>query len=202
MSIDHGLRPRTPVGDALLSTERLTVRSWTDDDVEAALAIYGAPQVARWLTPAMDRVGDLATARTLLQVWQREQPTLTRPEGRWAIQRTADGAVIGGLSIRALPPQADDLELNWQLAPSAWGEGYATEAGRAMVRWAFGQDVDELFAVARPNNRRAIATTERLGMQWVGETDKYYGLRLQVYRIRPGDLPGRPAGGPVVSSRP
>lgn len=202
MSIDHGLRPRTPVGDALLSTERLTVRSWTHDDVAAALAIYGAPQVARWLTPAMDRVGDLATARTLLQVWQREQPTLTRPEGRWAIQRTADGAVIGGLSIRALPPQADDLELNWQLAPSAWGEGYATEAGRAMVRWAFGQDVDELFAVARPNNRRAIATTERLGMQWVGETDKYYGLRLQVYRIRPGDLPGRPAGGPVVSARP
>ncbi len=55
------------------------------------------------------------------------------------------------------------------------------------------QDVDELFAVARPVNRRAITTAERLGLQWVGETAKYYGLNLQVYRIRQGELP---AGSP------
>jgi RimJ/RimL family protein N-acetyltransferase len=189
MSTDYGVSQRIPVVDALVRTDRLIVRPWTDGDVDAALSIYGSEQVARWLTPAMDRVGDLAAARTLLQDWQQEQPTLVRPEGRWAIQRIADGAVVGGLGIRPLPPQADDLELNWQLAPSAWGNGYAAEAGKALVRWAFGQDTDELFAVARPNNHRAIATAARLDMQWVGETDKYYGLRLQVYRVRPGDLP-------------
>jgi hypothetical protein len=34
----------------------------------------------------------------------------------------------------------------------------------------------------------------RLGMEWVGETDKYHSLRLQVYRLRPADLapPGYP----------
>jgi RimJ/RimL family protein N-acetyltransferase len=189
MSTDHVLWQSSPVVDALVRTDRLIVRPWTDGDVDAALTIYGSPQVARWLTPAMDRADDLATARTLLRNWQEEQPALMRPEGRWAIQRLADGVVVGGVGIRALPPQAEDLELNWQLAPSAWGNGYATEAGAAVVRWAFGQDLDELFAVARPNNHRAIATTQRLGMQWVGETDKYYGLRLQVYRVRPGDLP-------------
>jgi len=35
----------------------------------------------------------------------------------------------------------------------------------------------------------SIATAKRLGLQWVGETSKYYGLNLQVYRIRPADMP-------------
>jgi len=45
----------------------------------------------------------------------------------------------------------------------------------------------------RPANTRAMATVRRIGMEWVGETEKYHGLRLQEYRLRPGDLttPGR-----------
>jgi RimJ/RimL family protein N-acetyltransferase len=58
----------------------------------------------------------------------------------------------------------------------------------ALIQWAFTQNVDELFAVAIPNNTRAIATTQRLGMEWVGETTKYYDRTLQVYRVRPSDL--------------
>jgi hypothetical protein len=40
----------------------------------------------------------------------------------------------------------------------------------------------------RPGNKRAAATIRRAGMDWVGETDKYFGLTLQVYRLRAGDL--------------
>ena len=55
--------------------------------------------------------------------------------------------------------------------------------------WAFSDgEVDELFAVARPANKRAIATARRIGMEWVGETDKYYNLNLQVYRIRASEF--------------
>jgi RimJ/RimL family protein N-acetyltransferase len=54
--------------------------------------------------------------------------------------------------------------------------------------WAFTQEIDEVFAVVRPGNTRAAATARRNGMSWVGETDKYYGLTLQVYRLRPADL--------------
>ena len=104
------------------------------------------------------------------------------------MERTSDGAVVGGLGIRLLPPFQEDLELSWQLHPDAWGQGYATESARALIEWAFTQDTEELFAVARPSNTRAIATAKRLGMQWVGETTKYYDLRLQVYRIRHSDI--------------
>lgn len=173
----------------LVTTTRLTLRDWSAGDASAALAIYGSAKVAHWLTPAMDRIPTVEAMRSELQRWQREQPQMLPPQGRWAVHRN-DDSVIGGLGIRLLPPDGEDLEVNWQLNPDEWGKGYATEAAHALITWAFTQDIDELFAVARPNNVRAIATAKRVGMQWVGETTKYYGLHLQVYRIRPNDLLG------------
>ena len=171
-----------------VTTPRLSLRHWSADDAAAALPIYSSSEVSRWLTPAMEQVGDVDAMRSMLQRWQREQPGLLPPQGRWAIHRHDDGAVVGGLGIRLLPPDDEDLELSWQLNPAEWGKGYAVEAARALITWAFTQDIDELFAVARPTNTRALATVKRLGMQWVGETSKYYGLNLQVYRIRPSDI--------------
>ncbi|MBO3750110.1 GNAT family N-acetyltransferase [Streptosporangiaceae bacterium NEAU-GS5] len=178
-----------------LITDRLVVREWTADDADAALAIYGSEEVTHWLTPAMLQISDLAAMRAVLDAWQEAQPNLPKPRGRWAVQRRDDGVVVGGLGIRLLPPYEDDLELSWQLNRDSWGQGYAVEAASALISWAFTQEIDELFAVARPANQRAIATAERLGMQWVGETSKYYGLNLQVYRIRSAEVPGRPRPG-------
>ena len=89
------------------------------------------------------------------------------------------------------------LEIAWQLAPAHWGHGYASECVKGLARWAFDQSASELFAVVRPGNDRAEWIARRLGMEWVGETDKYYDLTLQVYRLRPGDL----LGGTVVGAR-
>ncbi len=139
-----------------ITTDRLVIRDWTADDAEAAYQIYGSSDVTHWLTPAMDRVADAAAMRSVLQAWQEAQPNLTPPRGRWAVELRSDGRVIGGLGIRLLPPYREDLELSWQLRPEEWGHGYATEAARALVEWAFSQDgTDELFAVARPSNSRA-----------------------------------------------
>lgn len=171
-----------------LRTERLLIRDWSLDDAEAAYAIYGSAEVARWLTPEMRAVADVTAMRSVLEAWVEAQPNLVPPAGRWAVVRRADGAVIGGLSLRLLPPFEEDFELNWQLRPDVWGSGYAAEASRTLIRWAFEQGLEELFAVARPGNKRAIATARRIGMEWVGETDKYYDLRLQVFRCRPSDL--------------
>jgi RimJ/RimL family protein N-acetyltransferase len=174
--------------DPLLVTDRLALRAWSAEDAEAALPIYGTQAVTRWLTPAMSRVDDVAAMRDVLQRWQDEQPGLLTPQGRWAVVLRDSGELIGGVGIRLLPPYEDDLDLSWQFHPDHWGHGYATESGRALVDWAFAQDAEELFAVARPNNQRAIATAERIGMRWVGETTKYYDLRLQVFRVRHSDL--------------
>jgi RimJ/RimL family protein N-acetyltransferase len=172
--------------DGVIRTTRLTLRPWSPEDAEAALAVYGVDDVARWLSPAMDRVADAAAMRTLIERWTTEEHVA--PEGRWAVQLTDTGELVGGVAVLPLPPEDDDLEIGWQLAPHAWGRGIAAEAGHAVAHHAFASGVEELFAVVRPQNGRGAATAKRVGMEWVGETEKYYDLRLQVFRLRKGEL--------------
>jgi len=164
------------------------MRGWTIEDAPAALEIYGDADVARWLSPAMDQVTDLDSMRNVLAQWINEDGEVPSPAGRWAIQRRSDSRIIGGVVLLPLPPRGDDLEIGWQLIPEFWGQGYATESTHGVASWAFAQELDELFAVVRPGNQRAAAVARRNGMDWVGETDKYFGLTLQVYRLRPADL--------------
>jgi RimJ/RimL family protein N-acetyltransferase len=170
--------------------ERLVLRGWEAGDVSAALGAYGDEQVARWLSPAMGRVRDTDAMRVLLEQWVAEDAGLLTPAGRWAIERREDRQVVGGASLLPLPPD-EEFEIGWALIPQAWGQGYATESGLALARWAFDQGIEQVIALVRPANSRAAATVRRIGMEWVGETEKYHGLRLQEYRLRPGDLPGR-----------
>ena len=137
----------------LVTTTRLALRDWSDDDAAAALAIYGSGDVARWLTPAMDRIADVETMRSVLGTWRQQQPELIPPQGRWAIHRTSDDAVIGGVAIGLLPPNGEDLEVSWQLNPAEWGKGYAAEAARALIASAFAQEINELLR-GRPTERR------------------------------------------------
>jgi RimJ/RimL family protein N-acetyltransferase len=170
-----------------LLTDRLALRPWILDDAEAALAAYGDADVARWLAPAMDRVPDAAAMRLVLQQWLAEDGRMMPPAGRWAIELREEGRLIGGATLLPLPPD-EEFEIGWQLHPGSWGNGYATETGLALAQWAFKQGIEQVIAVVRPANTRAVATVRRIGMEWVGETEKYHNLRLQVFRLRPGDL--------------
>jgi RimJ/RimL family protein N-acetyltransferase len=170
-----------------LVTERLVLRPWSVDDAEAALGAFGDAEVARWLTPAMDQVRDLAAMRVVLQQWVAEDERMITPAGRWAIELAEGGRVIGGATLLPLPPD-EEFEIGWQLHRREWGHGYATETGLALARWAFGQGIEQVIALVRPANARAEAMIRRMGMEWVGETEKYHSLRLQEFRLRPGDL--------------
>jgi RimJ/RimL family protein N-acetyltransferase len=172
----------------VLRTPRLVVRDWTEDDAPAALAVYGRAEVARWLSPAVEEVTDLDSMRAILRAWIADTAASEAAVGHWAVALAATGEVVGGISLHPLPVEEQDVEIGWQIAPEHWGNGYATEAGAALLERAFANDVDEVFALVRPANERAEAAARRVGMTWVGETEKYYGLRLQVYRLRPPDL--------------
>ncbi len=172
-------------------TERLVLRSWSVEDAAAALGAYGDAEVARWLAPEMDRVHDVAAMRLVLQQWVAEDARMTSPAGRWALELRQGGQVIGGATLLPLQPD-EEFELGWQLHRGAWGRGYATESGLALARWAFSQDIDQVVALVRPANTRAAAMVRRIGMEWVGETEKYHGLRLQEYRLSLADLAAPP----------
>ena len=182
-----------------IQTQRLILRPWRPDDRIAALQIYSAPAVARWLCPALPPIVDESDMRPVLEVWIAESDATGLPLGRWAIIEKHSGDVIGGVALLPLPPGCTDLEIGWQLAPTRWGHGYGAEAGHAVTHQAFeNAGINDVFAVMRPRNHRAMATARRVSMEWVGETDKYYGLSLQIYRLNKADLDlPEPACAPV-----
>ena len=171
-----------------LRTERLVLGAWMPEDASVGLSIFGSDEVTHWLAPAMDPIDDEAGMLAALERWVKEDADAEPPVGHWAVRRGEDQTLLGSITLRRMPPFEEDLELAWQFSPSHWGNGYATEAARAVASWAFENSAHELFAVMRPANERAEKVARRLGMQWVGETTKYYDLRLQVYRLRPTDL--------------
>ncbi|KOV92099.1 MULTISPECIES: GNAT family N-acetyltransferase [unclassified Streptomyces] len=179
---------RMRVEGSRIETERLVMRRWSANDAAGALAVYGEDDVSHWLAPAMATVPDRDAMEALLRQWIEECSSLEPPAGRWAIELAETGEIVGGAAILPLPPDGIDLEIGWQLARPFWGRGLATEAGHGAAHYAFTAGVDEVFAVVRPRNTRGMATARRVGMEWVGVTDKYYGLTLQIYRLREGDL--------------
>jgi len=116
-----------------LITKRLRLRPWTVDDADAALAIFGQRQVARWLAPAMPRVADRNQMRLLLARWIAQHDNAGRPLGRWVIETRDSGRVVGAVALLPLPPGCTDLEIGWQITPAAWGHGYGAEAGHAVA---------------------------------------------------------------------
>ncbi|SFD00309.1 Protein N-acetyltransferase, RimJ/RimL family [Nocardioides terrae] len=182
------MRPVTIIGP-VITTARLRLRPWRPEDAADALEIYGSAEIARWLTPALERMEGLDQMRAVLSRWITDPPSLPgRPAGRWAIEEIETARLAGSGQILPLPPSGVDLELGYQLKPSMWGRGLATEAGHALAHHAFAHGEEEVFAVVRPHNSRGARAARRIGMEWVGETDKYYDLRLQVFRYRKADL--------------
>lgn len=171
----------------LLRTDRLLVRDWSVTDSEAALKIYGDDNVIQGLHE-LNRIPDAATMYAVLQRWATKQNEMPPGTGRWALVLLDGATLVGGISLLPMPVPEADVEIGYQLAPEYWSRGYITEAARALAQWAFAHSLVELFALVAPDNARAAATARRIGMEWVGESDKYHRTRLEVFRLRPDDL--------------
>lgn len=171
----------------LLRTDRLLVRDWLVADAEAALKLYGQ-DTAILRRHELDHLPDADAMHAVLQGWAAQRREMAPGTGRWAMVLRDGGALVGGISLLPMPVPEADVEIEYHLGPEYWGRGYVTEAARALAHWAFEHSLVELFALVAPDNQRAAATARRIGMEWVGESDKYHGRCLQVFRLRPDDL--------------
>jgi RimJ/RimL family protein N-acetyltransferase len=90
---------------------------------------------------------------------------------KWMAYRRSDGALAGrgGLSFAEVDGQ-ERLELGWTLASSMWGQGYATEIGRAGLDFAFTElAASHVVAFAKPHNQRSLRVIHKLGMRYTGD---------------------------------
>jgi RimJ/RimL family protein N-acetyltransferase len=161
-----------------LSTQRLTLRGFTAADLDALAPIYADPEVNRYIgdgTPA-DRAATWRALAGMLGHWQ------LRGYGMWALIERATGRLIGRAGLYN-PEGWPGLEAGWLLARDCWGRGFATEAGHAVLAYAFTQvGADHLISLIRPGNTASIRVAERLGERLERESD-LMGHRTLVYGI-------------------
>jgi RimJ/RimL family protein N-acetyltransferase len=146
-----------------LETPRLVLRQWRAGDREPFAALNADPEVMRYFEAPLTREESDGWAQALAarieeQGW-----------GLWALERRDTGEFIGftGLQVpRHELPFNPCVEVGWRLARSAWGQGFATEAGRASLAHGFGPlALDEVVSMTAVPNLPSRAVMERLGMR-------------------------------------
>jgi RimJ/RimL family protein N-acetyltransferase len=141
-----------------LETQRLVLRELRGEDFEALAIFLADAEVMRYLTGEPLTRGDAwRNLATSIGHWH------LRGYGAWAVERKADGAFIGRVGM--LKPEGwPGLEIGWTLGRPYWGHGYATEAARAAMNYAFlTQPVDRIISVIDPDNTPSQAVARRLG---------------------------------------
>lgn len=145
----------------MIRTARLVLREWREEDREPWAAMNADPEVMEFFPSTLVRAeSDAAFDRFSTGVSERGW-------GLWAAEH--EGAFIGftGLSpVGADLPFAPAIEVGWRLARSAWGNGFATEAARAALEFAFAQlAAAEVVSFTATGNMRSRAVMERIGMR-------------------------------------
>lgn len=169
-----------------LSTDRLTLRAFELDDA-AELARNMTPAVTRWLASWPDPVTtSYATARI-----ERARTGMRRGVSLfYALQRNADGRVIGGIGGGVLAADPSRLEISYHLAEDCHGAGYMGEAVRTALPaiWRL-MPVQAIEAGAQVGNAASFGVMKALGMTPTDERLVYSSARdrhepTQFYEIR------------------
>jgi RimJ/RimL family protein N-acetyltransferase len=152
-----------------LQSARLRLRPWRQADLEPLFAINGDPDSMRYFAATMTRAESDA--------WAERMQTHIEAHGWgfWVVEEIGGAPFIGVVGLMTVPWRArftPAVELGWRIAPRFRRRGYAEEAARAALDFAFGTlRLPEVVAFTVPGNATSWRLMERLGMHPDGEFD-------------------------------
>jgi RimJ/RimL family protein N-acetyltransferase len=143
-------------------TERLLLRQWRDEDRAPFAALNADPVVMEYFPATMTReASDSFVDFNAIALAERGW-------GLWAVEVAATLDFIGFVGLNEPSFEAHftpAVEIGWRLAREAWGHGYATEAARAVLAFAFDElGLDDVVSFTTVKNHRSRRVMERLGM--------------------------------------
>ncbi|MHA7775634.1 GNAT family N-acetyltransferase [Roseibium sp. M-1] len=153
-----------------IETERLLLRTWKDEDVEACAELCADPEVMRYFPDLLTRERTLKLIGMCRDCY-KEHGVFYAP-----IELKATREFIGfaGLDVHEVEDLlfAPCVDIGWRLKRSAWGQGYASEAARAWLRFGFETiGYDEIVAFTVPANIPSQKVMTRIGMTRDEEAD-------------------------------
>jgi RimJ/RimL family protein N-acetyltransferase len=166
-------------------TERLRLRAWRDDDLDAYAALCADPEVMRWHGAKGDPLthDEAATQMELFRKrWDDEG------HGLWCAAPLNTDECIGFIGLATpwfLPEVLPAVEIGWRLARASWGQGLATEGARVAMAYAFEElKLDRLVSITRVENRNSWNVMQKLGMTLERTTaHPEYRFDVVVYEI-------------------
>jgi ribosomal-protein-alanine N-acetyltransferase len=163
--------PQAVADGVFLETPRLVLREKRADDLDFIASLYADPDVMRWIGDGTTLPRDEVEARFFRVLAIESEPGHERWDAFKLVVRKADGVALGQAGLlRCAIDGAPEIEIGWWLAPFAWGQGYATEAARALRDFAFGElGLDHLSIVLQPENARSVKVARRLGGLYAGD---------------------------------
>jgi RimJ/RimL family protein N-acetyltransferase len=156
--------PRVPRFETPIETERLLLRAFRREDLEALYAMQSDPEIARFL-PRQSRSRE-ETEQVLARRIASRELVADDDELSLAVERRDDGRTIGDLTLWLRSAESSQAEIGYVFAADAGGRGFATEAVRALVGLAFdGLGAHRVYARADARNGASRRLLERLGMR-------------------------------------
>ena len=168
------IRPDPALPLLVLATRRLTLRHLVSEDLSALFELYRDPEVRRYFP---DGTRTLEETRKELEWFLNGHPNDPRL-GLWATVERSSGTFLGRCGL--LPWEIEgqhEVELAFLIDKSRWGEGFATEAARAIASHA--RDVlgiQRLICLITPGNAASTRVAEKVGMSFERDLTDEHGL--------------------------
>lgn len=146
-------------------------------DFEEYAEIHMDPEVTRFTARAhLDRIEAWKHMAMIVGHWH------LRGFGFWGVFERDSNRLVGRVGFHQ-PEGWPGFELGWTMGRAAWGKGYAPEAARACLDYAFNvMDRDHVISLIDPKNAASIRVAEKIGEAVEGETE-VGGHRLLIYGI-------------------
>lgn len=154
-----------PLSTPTLKTDRLQLRPFDGADADALFSMHSSAHVLRYWDAPPWTEPERANAFIAACRHMADDGTGVRP----AVHRRSDDAFIGWCGLTRWNLDYRSASMGYCLSDAAWGHGYATEAGRALLQWAFDTlDLNRVQAEADTRNVASARVLEKLGFTLEG----------------------------------
>lgn len=161
-----------------LETPRLLIRSFTLQDAAALHErVFGDPEAMKFIP----RGASPSVERTRGSVERFIRHEREHGFGLWAVELKETGELIGDCGLFLVQGTGPEVEVAYHFGRPWWGQGIATEAASACLRFGFSEcALSEIIAICFPEHIASRRVMEKAGMRYVGPA-RYYDLDLVKY---------------------
>ncbi len=154
------------INDMSLSTKRLIVREFNENDWQAVHEYSSDPQVVRFMSWGPNTEEETQAFVRRVVASQAAKP---RIRYEFAVILRSKDRLIGNCCLLISSPSHREGWISYVFNPRFWGERYASEAAKILLRFGFTKSkLHRIFALCDPENMASRRILEKIGMQQEG----------------------------------